>query len=518
MSERLPYEEQLAQQWSDLPLPDENMAWADMKRRLDKDDDDGVVVAWWRRGCGLWGLLLLGLLAVGWWVVRPEKWFNQKSKTEKNTVISKQTDSTGKNNNTGNSNDPAGNNNGTTNSSATTVGGNNGQPASPANTVDGKNNSGKTPVAGNDPMKNPVNTTDPVTTQSKTTTVSRRPNVNITPTTVRRNANRPATNSPGNQPVRNRPGTNQPVITNPVSQPNTSNPGKTPTGQPPLTNKPGDSLSVQKSNPDSNTVGITKVDSTIAKTSTPDSLVKKDSVRKEPPVASTTKADSSKKRKTFFSAGVAVHQLLPIAGQKTSPYNALGRKGTLLDYIPSLYLRFNKEDKWFIQAEFRYGVPQYTKDLLYDQKIVPDTGTNPRFVTTTSTRLQKSYYHQLPLSFNYYVMPNWSIGAGVIWNRFSTAISDRSVNRYDNFIQQDTVVVKEIVRQKGDSLTAFSRSYFQAMFETQYQWKRFSIGARYSVGLEPYLRFTLPNGVPQKERNQSVQVFLRYQLWRSKPK
>ena len=43
MSDRLPYEEQLVQQWNDLPLPDEDMAWADMKRRLEEDDDDSII-------------------------------------------------------------------------------------------------------------------------------------------------------------------------------------------------------------------------------------------------------------------------------------------------------------------------------------------------------------------------------------------------------------------------------------------------------------------------------------------
>jgi len=52
MNDRLPYEEQLASQWHDLPLPDENMAWADMKRRLEEDDDNGIIPIW-LRGCSL---------------------------------------------------------------------------------------------------------------------------------------------------------------------------------------------------------------------------------------------------------------------------------------------------------------------------------------------------------------------------------------------------------------------------------------------------------------------------------
>jgi len=80
MSERLPYEEQLSQQWNDLPLPDENMAWADMKRRLEEDDYKPLL-PFWLRGCAGWGLLGLLLLGLGWWIVRPEKWF--KGKEEK---------------------------------------------------------------------------------------------------------------------------------------------------------------------------------------------------------------------------------------------------------------------------------------------------------------------------------------------------------------------------------------------------------------------------------------------------
>jgi hypothetical protein len=55
----------------------------------------------------------------------------------------------------------------------------------------------------------------------------------------------------------------------------------------------------------------------------------------------------------------------------------------------------------------------------------------------------------------------------------------------------------------------------QALIETQYQWKRFTAGARYSFGLQPYLKFKLPGGEQREERNSSMQLFIRYELWRS---
>ena len=79
MNEKLPYEKQLDQAWDTLPLPDEDMAWKDMKRRLDEDEDDKIVVPPPKRGCGI-GALLIGLLLLGglWFLLRPEKWFTKK--------------------------------------------------------------------------------------------------------------------------------------------------------------------------------------------------------------------------------------------------------------------------------------------------------------------------------------------------------------------------------------------------------------------------------------------------------
>ncbi len=61
-------------------------------------------------------------------------------------------------------------------------------------------------------------------------------------------------------------------------------------------------------------------------------------------------------------------------------------------------------------------------------------------------------------------------------------------------------------------LSPFSKSYFQGLLETQYQWKKFTLGARYAFGLAPFIKFTLPGEAEQKEKNQSLQLFLRYEF------
>jgi len=171
-----------------------------------------------------------------------------------------------------------------------------------------------------------------------------------------------------------------------------------------------------------------------------------------------------------------------------------------------------KDGKWFLQSEFRYGAPQYNREILYSQK--SDSMATSSLIT--STKLKKTFYHQVPVSFNYFVLPNWSLGAGFVWNKFNSAVSSQDVIKHIAATGSDTVISLGTIVRNTAADSNFAKSYFQAIFETQYKWKRFSLGARYAFGLQPYLTFTLPGGTKQKENNKSLQVFLRYELWRSK--
>src|SRR5690606_35709571 len=224
------------------------------------------------------------------------------------------------------------------------------------------------------------------------------------------------------------------------------------------------------------------------------------------------KESNEKKNNYYWSAMVELSRQLPIDGQTLTPFNSLGRKGNLTDYLPAVYARFNKEGKWFIQGGFRYGAPQQTKEPVYISQKVADTA----FETTTTFKLKKSFYHQVPLSFHYYILPNLSIGTGVIWNRFSSAVAEREVHKINLNTLEDSLLFRGVVRDRGDSL--FVKSFFQAQFQIDYKWKRFEIGARYSFGLQPYLEFMLPGEPLRQEKNSSFQILLRYELWKQKKK
>jgi len=465
MSERLPYEEQLAQQWNDLPLPDENAAWADMKRRLEEDDDDRLIPVW-LRGCAFWGLIGVLLLGLGWWILRPEKWFEKKKDSPQKELVSE-------------------------------------------NKPKQKQNDQPLPA---EPQK-----------ENSITPGSSTPGIDQNETTGKLvDLDRSTSKSPEKEKIVQKK--------NKITGDNVSRDDELVLKKTPEKNKPdpanplkGDSLIDQKQitnidqpgNPEKNIV-VNKNNTTAKKRT--DSLQQK----KNTGIAKATepKKDSTKKKQLSFSAGIAMNQQVPLGGQKLTPYNAEGRKGSISDYIPSVYLRMYKNDKWFIQSEFRYGAPQYSKAILYNQKIQSDTITLT--TTTTSMQLKKTFYHQLPVSFNYFVTRDWSLGAGVVWNKFVSAVSSQDIIRHDNQTGIDSVIAKDKIISIKDSSgfkpadSNFVKSYFQGVLETQYRWRRFSIGLRYAFGLEPYLKFKLPGGVQQQERNNSLNLFLRYELWRSK--
>ena len=501
MNEKLPYEEQLNQAWDEIPLPDEDMAWRDMKRRLDEDEDDKIVMPPPRKGCGI-GALLIGLLLLGgfWLLLRPEKWFMKKeTETAQQTRIPNEQQNVNNNNNKESSPEKTDDqrqrtkNIDTTNKTETKTVKENAE-----NTSLQKENKQesetkveiKTTEAGSTKIKSVSKTILSKTKHSTPVTSVKRKNIKQAEqkemTSTDDKIKSKSLKNADTLKVKS-----DPVVANltddqlPKKEITESKQDDTPVAkkQDSITIRPADSVAVKK-------IDQSKTETT--------SSIKKE---KQP-------------KQIFFSAGIGLHQQIPIAGQEWTTYGSLGRKGILSDYIPSINFRMEKEKRWFLQTEFRYGAPQHTKQFTYSQKISIDTFTQA--VITNSSNLKKTFYHQAPLTFNYYVLPNWSFGAGVQWNKFYSAVAEQDITRRNPGTTTDSVISKRIVKVSNDSSTALVKSWWQGVVQTQYQWKRFSIGARYSFGLQPYIKFTLPGQPLQQEKNSSLQLFLRYELWRSK--
>ena len=500
MNERLPYEEQLDQAWEDLPLPNEDMAWKDMKRRLDEDDDDKIVVPPPRRGCGI-GALLIGLLFFGglWLLLRPEKWF-----TKNENESAQQTRIDGKENNIENNGEDEIQVKQDQNMDKITQK----DTANTRSTTDDPNEQDRSKIGNkNSDIKSTTKGSEPLTTKDEITIQANDPGTKKKRTNI--------------QPVKaNRPGDaskaqNKKAKKNNIDKEPASNQKKQQVTEDVLSNnvpaQQKDSVvnDTRSHQPQINTLPVT--DSSRNKEVQPTAPGRKDSAAENKNII---EQKDKEQRPIFFSAGLGMHQQIPIAGQEWVTYNSLGRTGILSDYIPSINFRMEKQDRWFLQTEFRYGAPQHTKQVTYEQVVKFDTASQSTI--TNSSVLKKTFYHQVPLTFNYYVLPNWSIGSGIQWNKFHSAVAEQDLKKRRSGTSNDSLVSQEIVKVNADTVSAFAKSWFQGIIQTQYQWKRFSIGVKYSFGLQPYIKFTLPNQPLQEEKNSSFQIFLRYELWRSK--
>jgi hypothetical protein len=498
MNERLPYEEQIKQSLADLPLPGENMGWADMKRRLEEDDDDRII-PFWLRGCALWGLLVLVLLGLGWWWFSYYKRSTTKEEIQKAGQTSQQKTGSKRKNDTLQLNNTETVNSPNENTEATRK---------------SKNTDAADPYPDKESRPDVLTGNKPAAERKQGANAGGQAEINVIDAGIIKNKRKAPNPSRTAKEKRNRSNNETEKIQS-LNKDNIIITGEQ--GQiKSIINDGRDTMN----NDEEDIVRADSISKLKVNINNPDTSFKalKDPITKKDTLTTLAgnkvKKDSAKQKSVSFSAGIALHQLLPLSGQKFTPYNSLGRKGSLADYIPSIYFRMYRNDKWFLQSEFRYGAPQYTREIVYFQKSVQDTQNTNR--TTTSSKLKKTFYHQLPVSFNYFVLPNWSIGSGFVWNRFSAAVSEQDVVKRTLATGSDTIISQGVVLNNRKADSNFVKSYFQATFETQYKYKRFSLGARYSFGLQPYLKFTLPGGTQQQEKNSSLQVFLRYELWESK--
>ncbi len=223
------------------------------------------------------------------------------------------------------------------------------------------------------------------------------------------------------------------------------------------------------------------------------------------------KISFKKQRKYFIDAGVQLNQSLPLNGQKIVAYNYQGNKNLLYDYIPSAYIKFEKDKHWFVQTEFIYVAPQLIKPFSYSRKTKADFVMST--VTTTSDHLQKSYYTQLPLSFNFYIKPHLFVGIGAKYNWFRGAVTQHET--VINDIKADSQnTIKHIVPIKAFNDSFLYKSQSALLLQTGYSWKKWSFSLRYTKALQPFITYTLPDGTISNKRNSSFLLLVGYSLYK----
>ncbi|MBX3256751.1 MAG: hypothetical protein KF862_21625 [Chitinophagaceae bacterium] len=207
----------------------------------------------------------------------------------------------------------------------------------------------------------------------------------------------------------------------------------------------------------------------------------------------------------WFAAGVAPYQNFSIGSQQTYNYNSAGSKNIATDYIPAPYFQLHITNKVYVLSEFQFNAPQSTPSLLLSQKQLTVPMNTVGY--TESTYLRKLYYFNMPLSFYYSPVKNFYVGSGMQFSSFNSGLAYTEQRSADN-----NLIRSENIKIKDDSLSSkITSSEWRYLFDANYYVNRFMFGFRYNQALNDFVRIN-NSLTPMQARNQSFQLYLRYNI------
>ena len=481
MSKKLSVEEALRQKMNDLPLPDENESWLKMKALLDEKEKRKPFV-FFRSGKLAGGIMLLLLLGL-WLMIAPEKIQQPASTaTETNSVHKEEKMEQ--------------------NGAQETAGNESSMNRITANAKDSLAGF----LSSNQSQQNSESVSSEVNYSGHK---SRKRMATVKSPTVRTNLSAKL-NSDDKNRVRN----DKPKSDNQDEKKDSSREMMVPT----YFNKPNKVTKVTDSS--ESFANANKSDDSSLAINLKDSssqAVAKDSLQQaannNEAASATKKLITIKKHNSFFvDAGIELKQQLPVSNQRITYYNYNGNQTLLPDYLPSVYVKLEKEKRWFVQGEFSYASSRLPKDFIYLQKTNADYAHSS--ITVTTYHLQKTYYTQVPVSFNLYVHSSLSVGAGVMYSWLQGAVAKQEVATGISPFSLQTITEQRLPI-KGFTDSFLYKTQTSLLLQAAYEKNKWSFGLRYLQDVQPFITYTLPNGEKNDKRNASLELIIRYRLFRS---
>ena len=217
-----------------------------------------------------------------------------------------------------------------------------------------------------------------------------------------------------------------------------------------------------------------------------------------------------------FAAGLALPQSFAISGQQAPSYGVNATASRASDYLPVPYFQYHMNPRLFLQTELQFQSPQYTDRLLVyqGQQQVPQSSS----MVEKNIFIEKLYYFHIP--FNVYFSPakNFYVGSGIQFSSLLSGVATYQSNVYSGSTLQNSY--SRVESFKDDSLASkLSSSEWRYQLDANYYLKRFTFGARYNQAFSQFVNIqpspTLPSTVG---RNQSFFIYLRYNIWEERKK
>ena len=241
-------------------------------------------------------------------------------------------------------------------------------------------------------------------------------------------------------------------------------------------------------------------------------------------------------------AGISVNASLPLSSQEMSNISPSGNESRLFDFLPSVHLQYHLNRKLYLATEFQFVTPQYTPQLtLFDKRI----DINSYKFNRNSISLNKLYYLNIPVSIHYSPVKNVYIGGGIQYAALTRSVMteeeatwQKSGGEWKQTSSKKNTKVKSNPSQERknhnanngqgqgqpgmpemptDSIAgSFRNSDWRFLVDASYQYRKFSAGFRFNMGLNNYVNLEVTNGTGTtsvKDRNKSFMLYLRYNIF-----
>lgn len=229
-----------------------------------------------------------------------------------------------------------------------------------------------------------------------------------------------------------------------------------------------------------------------------------------------------------LTIGLALNYPVAIGGQQKSGLDKQGNKNQWQDYVPSVYAQLHFSKKFYAQAEWSPVAAQYTPALTMYDKVEQ---SNPDEKEEKRVQLNKLYYASFPLSLHYNLpWKGLSVGTGVQYSLLKKIIlKDQEYYHvigpgyWNTEVRKDEAVAKDpsATQHNGDLMSdvagTFRRQDWRLLADVGYNRKSLTAGLRFTKGLQPYVNSNFTN-LPAKDRNEGVQVYLRYNVFDGRKK
>ena len=210
------------------------------------------------------------------------------------------------------------------------------------------------------------------------------------------------------------------------------------------------------------------------------------------------------KAKHELVLGLGMVQQIPVNGQSFVPYGNDGRNLSIADYLPYIYGSYKFNNKISIEGQFRYGAPNYVREVVYYQQKLDSFATQTHSYRYT---VQKTYYHQIQFGINYSVTRKIDLGTGVQFNLFKNAIVKKDYILKDLVLNKETIINSYQMIARDDSF--FTRKHIDLTFHINYRFKLFDLGLKGGMPLSSLLNYQDPSGKLNQEKSWYLNFYLR---------